>query len=197
MKRIFALFLAALLCTVSFYALAESAIEEADTALFTYEGVFTLNCPIHWEFIPSEPEDIRAYYVPIGILTDPSPTGLVLGMYMMFFEHLKDFNLFEADEEALQKYIADTLADYEPINGIFRETVYAMEDTIPFVIFDTADEYGPCLRAETMFSGWGIFLDLYAYTDESYSACREITEEEYAQFIQILESFLPALPETN
>lgn len=194
MKRVLSVFLAAILFTLPAFAAAE-VLADDDTALFTCEGVFTLTCPVFWEFVPSEKVTDDAHCIPIGILTDPAPTGLVLDMYMVFFEHLASFNLFEADEEALEKYIGDTLADYEPVNGVFRETVRVMDDALPFAVFDLVDEYGPCIRAETMASGWGIFFDLYAYADGTYSACRPLTDEEYALFIQVLESFLPAIPE--
>ena len=193
MKRAFILLFALILCV--FPAFAETAAKDSSTALFTYENVFTLNCPVFWEFVPYESSAATEYYIPIGILTDPAPDGLVMDMYTVFFRHLADFNLSEADEEAFQKYINDSLADYEPLNGIFRETVFAMDGTIPFAVFDLVDEYGPFIRAETMFSGKGIFFDLYAYADESYSVCRPLTEDDYAIFIQILESYLSIIPE--
>jgi len=193
MKKFAILVLAAMLLLGSVAAHADE-IAIAKDGVFTYPGVFQLEYPDHWGFVSSEDsENNTDTFTSIGIITDPSPTGLVVDMWIRYLEDWADFSLFDATEEEMEEYISLTLGDYEEDLAIYRETVYTDEYNIPFIVLVGFDSYGLYVHAETMASGWMICFDLYAYTDSTYETCRDLTEEEYAQFCEIIKSFMPQM----
>ena len=176
MKRMFAIILALLMLCAS------AAAEGRDVSI----DHFSLTLPSDWE-IESDPSDDGEGYQSLGFFYSPDVTGLNIEAYRIFSDDWSDTTMMGADAALQQDYIEsvlDNVAEYTPV---YVDTVYTYEG-IPLVVISYSDELGPLFYAETVLNGTFYCLYIYAYTDDTYSVARELTQEDLTLTEEILSS---------
>lgn len=180
MKRTLSLLFAAMLilCAVSAAC--------ADVPFAT--KYFTLTLPDNWEAVTDEPDsdskdDIEelGYFYPAD-----EETGLIIEALLTYYEELKDFSMWGAEESELQEYtefVLDDFADSKPeLLGVVKA------GSIPFVLIRAEDEDGEFLYAETVTNGYAISFVAYV-ADEN--RVYPMTDSAVEQFKSVLATFLP------
>ena len=159
----------------------------ADDITFT-TPYFTLTLPGDWEIEPGS--EYKSEYFEaedLGFFYSPDDIGLAIEAWMYYFEDIKDFSLWNADEEQLQAYADETMELFEDEDAEYLGIV--MADRIPFVLIRSVDEDGEYLYAETVTNGYTITFYGYVmdYNDNTYP----FTVDHIEQFKQILSTLRP------
>ena len=156
----------------------------------TVPDVLTLTYPDGWEdYGADDRDDVKDEYYNLGFICGPGDTDLNLSIDLYYFPEFADLRLFELDDQAAQDYAGMLMEDYENASLLEIRRVGAHE--IPFVILQTEDSYGPCYMAETLTNGWDLCITGYAFSDESYDAARELTDDDLETFLGIVDSSVP------
>lgn len=171
-------------------AIAEETLLDG---VYTYGDRFAISYPGAWEVMTDEEENTETDIF-AGMLYATEDTGLNVEIYMYYYEDWSDVNLMTLSAEEVKNYaqmLLDTTTGQDPeLKGI----VYTTRDGIPFVITHEIDDLGPMFLADTMLDGWNVLIFGYAYTDDTYTAARPLTEADYELFQSIVESYAPLAP---
>ena len=152
--------------------------------------VLTLTYPDGWEdYGPDDRDDVENEYYNLGFICGPGDSDLNVSIDLYYFPEFADLRLFELDDQAAQDYAGMLMEDYE--NASLLEIRRVGKHEIPFVILQTEDAYGPCYIAETLTNGWDLCITGYAFSDESYDAARELTDDDLETFLGIVDSIVP------
>ena len=180
----------ALLSMLLLLALGGCACAEPLTQQFKTD-YYSLSLPENW-IIDDEDLEKGRNYEDLGAAYAPELIGLVIEAALVHYENMSDVSLWRADEDELQAYIDDVLADYRDDSPEYVKTLWV--DGIPFVVIRAEDEDGPYLYADTMTNGYA--LEFYGYVAMSgIKKTLNISDESFALFEQILSSFKPVLRE--
>lgn len=109
-----------------------------------------------------------------------------VGVYMDYYPDWEEFSLFSASEREIRRYAEDLVEQLTDGEGQAEwiDTIRTPSG-VPFVLLTVEDADGQYLCAETMASGWAIYLFGYASWEE------EISPEYAEAFREIVSSFRP------
>ncbi len=178
MKRCLSLILALALALSVSLSFAESTV-------FTTR-YFTLPLPEGWSADYSDLTDIEDGE-DLGYCYAPEMPGLLIESYMVYYEDLKNYALWNSDAEELQAYIEATVEDFEAENAEYVTTV--MAGSVPFVVIRGEDEDGEFLYADTLTNGYAI--EFWGYLSDNSERSWPLTDEAIEQFVTVLEGFTP------
>ena len=171
--------------------LALSAVCCAEAAEKTFKtAYFTLKLPNGWDFDTEDAdramdEDGMQY---LGYFGENKAIGMFVEAYLVLYEDLQDFSLWNADEDEMQAYAEAVMEDYAEDDP--EDLGIVMAGNIPFVLIKGTDEDGEYLYADTMTNGFAIIMIAYVLDEDGesqYSISRKYVE----QFKSILETFQP------
>lgn len=152
---------------------------------------FTLTIPGNWIIDEGDLEKAEDFE-DLGSAYAPELIGPVIEAALVHYENMNDVSLWRADEDELQTYIDDVLADFRDDSPEYVKTLWA--GGIPFVVIRAEDENGPYLYADTMTNGYALVF--YGYVAMSgIHKTFNISDADYALLEQILLSFKPVLRE--
>ncbi len=156
------------------------------------DDLFTVEYPDEWvNFGADSSYDTENAYYNLGMIGGYRDDELTILIALLYFEGYADLRLFDADDDAVSEFARNLMEDFYCETLLEFRTVgdYA----IPFVLIRGQDDYGDFVLASTISNGWCILMDGYAYEDDSYETFRDLTDEDIAQFIRILDTFEPIL----
>lgn len=179
MKKLTAIILS-LLLTLGIF----SAMAGGETFTTKY---FTMELPEGWEIDTSDLQS-EENLEDLGLFYDAEGKGLAVEAFKTYYEDLKDFKLWELDDDTLKDYAALVLEDFEEDNPVFLDIVKA--GSIPFVLFKAADEDGDYLYADTVANGHTIVFMAYVL-DKDGETILPLTDEYIEEFKTILNTFKP------
>ena len=186
MKRLLGVMVAVILVLSAVCAAAEGVT-------FT-TNYFTLQLPDGWEtdFEDLEKEDNEEE---LGYFADPANVGLACGVYLVYYEDLKDISLFNLDEETIQDYVDAILEEMEDGKPEYLGTVTASPSPdlkpIPLVLFKVTDEDGEFIYADTITNGYSIQFEFFIM-DMDGDTMYPFTDAHIEQIKSILETLQPA-----
>lgn len=202
-KRIIALLLTVLLLTSA--ALADGVFggldlfgifgnKSSDSLALTnthiYGDFFAINYPASWSVGPDASQDTEEYRYG-GLLYSPEDTGFNVDIHLYHAADWDDFSLADQDMATIEAFDEMTVETAPNLHYVRREYIYTPGMGIPFIIYDAQDEYGPMFAAETIVNGWFVTIYGFAYTDGTFTTCRELTDDDYALFIDIVNTYTP------
>lgn len=191
MKHLYRILIA--LLTLALMLPCAIAEEPRLEGIYTYGDRFAIRYPSEWDVLTDEADntdtDIFA-----GMLYSLEDTGLNVEVWMYYYADWYDVNLMTLSAEEVKAYADMLLETTAGLDPELRGIVYTTHDGIPFVITRETDDLGPMFLADTMLDGWNVLIYGYAYTDETYSVARPLTEADYELFQAIVESFAPLAP---
>lgn len=187
-KRLLVLLLT--LCLfLSASALADNAIALPRTHV--YEDIFSINYPDDWRVHQIGMES-TATDKECGLLYSPEDTGLNMEIFVFYVDSMADANVTQMSSDELTAYALETIELEKALQFSFADFVVTHSaPSIIFLVCNGADEQGQLFIAETVLDGWITRIYGYAYTDGTYTACRDLTSEDYALFKAIVESYTP------
>lgn len=179
MKKIVALTLAALLVFSIGFAFA---------ATYTAGKYYTMDYDAHafWLDNTSNTEENTDDYKWLYMLYDDN---MVIDAVLVPAYGYEGVNLYEADEDEREAYVAETLESFAEYNAVYVDALTSVSG-YPFYIFSMEDEDGPYYFGETIIGGTSVNLNCY-YSDktaEPDDALLEALEE-------LLITIRPAEPE--
>lgn len=164
---------------------------------------FTITLPEGWDIdtTPLDEDETEEGIVYLGIFADTKRVGLEAIAYLVYYEDLKDFSLWNADEEDLELYTDFLMDVYEEDRpkylGIIKaHSSITMSDgtvrtsSIPFVLIKGMDEDGEYLCADTITNGYAIEIKAIV-VDEGWENQYSMTEKYIEQFKSVLSTFQP------
>jgi len=158
----------------------------ADGQDFT-TAYFTLKLPENW-IIDTEDLEKKEGEESLGFFGDDREGGLVGAAYLVYYEELKDFALWNADEQGLQAYTDTLLEEFADLSPVSLGTV--MAGKVPLVLIRCSDEEGEFVYADTVTNGYTIQFEFYVPDDETEKML-PVTDECIEQIKAILETFAP------
>ena len=162
----------------------------ASASVLTIPNILTLEYPDEWkDFGADDSDDVENEYYNLGFIGGRGATDLNICLDLNYLEQFADFRLFDGDDQIAQDFASWLINDYE--NGKLLQIRRVGAHEIPFVILKIQDSYGPSYVAETLTNGWDLSLTAYAYTDSSYDVSRELTSEDLATFLAVVDSIEP------
>ena len=180
MKRFFILMTAAVL----FLSIACAAAAETFSTNY-----FSLELPEDWEIDTTDLEK-KEGEESLGFFGGKVGDGLLLGgAYLVYYEDLKDFALWNSSEEELKEYTDILLEEFADANPEMIGTVTVGK--IPLVLIRGADKDGEFVYADTVTNGYSIQFEFYAM-DSDGEKDLPLTDEHIKQIETILASFKPA-----
>lgn len=179
MKHVVCLALALLLAASLF---CSAAAENVFTTKY-----FTMTLPDGWE-IDTEDLESGQDAEALGFFGSSEEIGLVAGAYLVYYEDLKDFALWNAGEEELQAYAETVIEDFGDDSSEWIGTV--MAGSIPFILIKGEDADGEYLYADTITNGYSIQFEVYV-TDMEGEKYYPVTDSYIDQFKDILATFRP------
>ena len=175
-------------CLLAALLLALSACNAMAEVMFKTE-YFTLTLPSGWE-VDTDSEEVKKDETFLGIFGSPEEIGMVVEVFLEYFDDFKDVSLWNMNEAELKDYsdmLMEDFADESPENlGV--TTV----GNIPFVFIKATDEYGEYLYAETMTNGNAIEFEAYI-ADYDNEKTYPLKDEDIEQFKAILSTFQPVM----
>lgn len=180
MKRIISLLLALLLI------LPAACCAAAEDTVFT-TSYYTLTLPRDWDadYEDAGVEDEGVEY--LGMFGSLEDEGLVVIAYLVYYETLKDFSMWNADASELEEYAQAMLEDFEDDSPRLLDVMTA--GNIPFVLLFAVDEDGDYVYAETMTNGYAI--EFFVYMADEYGDTLPMTDEQIERFKTVLATFQP------
>ena len=176
------------LLTVISLLLSLAGAALADPVTFTTE-YFTLQLPDGWiidtEDLESESDSSAKC---LGFFGESSDKGLVAGVYLVYYEDLKNVALWSSDEDELQAYIEAVLEDYKDEHA--ESLGIVMAGKIPLILIKGVDKDGEFLYADTMTNGYAIEFQVI-HIDDNTDNQYPITAEQIELFKSILSTFQP------
>ncbi len=183
MKKTVAIF-ALLALLLTFGAFAETLGGRFETK-FYYMPI-----PEDWE---TDKEDLKSEkdHWELGFLYSPGKNDFVSVMaYLDYYDSWQDVSLWRTDRDYMSEYLKPLLDDYAEYSPEVKETVQAGK--IPFIVLKLNDRGNIYYWAETMTNGYVLGFEFNAkFRVGSKYAYRSVTDEEYALFSQMLQSFTP------
>ena len=180
MKRLISLAVAAVLMLSAAFAAAEGV-----TFSTPY---FTMELPDGW-IIETDDLDKKEGEETLGYFGSPDQIGLVCGAYLVYYEELKDFALWNASEEEVNAYTEVLMEEFEDSNPELIGILTA--DKIPLVMIRMHDDDGDFLYVDTVTNGYAIQFEI-SVTDSEGEKFYPITDEYIEQVKTILATFKPA-----
>ena len=180
MKRLLSLVAAAALMLSAVFATAEGV-----TFSTKY---FSVELPEGW-LIDTDDLEKEEGEECLGFFGSPEEVGMACGTYLVYYEDLKDFALWNASKEELEEYKEILMEEFEDGSPELIDIVTA--DKIPLVVIRVHDEDGDFIYADTMTNGYAIQFEFYV-TDEGGEKLYPITDEHIEQVKTILATFKPA-----
>ncbi len=106
-----------------------------------------------------------------------------------YYSNWSDVSLWRGREEDMREYKDVLLKDYKDYSPELVETVTVGK--IPFLVMKLTDNDAVFYYAETMTNGYAVSFEYYAL--DARSEWRNVTDEEYRLFIEMLKTFEPKL----
>ena len=172
---------------ITVVALVLSAACAAAAGVTFSTDYFTLQLPDEWEIDTEdlESEDGRQC---LGYFGGPEDIDLVGVAYLVYYEELKDFALWNSDDEELQAYTDVLLEEYKDSNPELIGVVKA--DKIPLVMIRNNDDDGEFIYVDTITNGYSVQI-IFELIDANGEKTYPVTEEKIGQIKDILATFLP------
>lgn len=182
MKR-FASLLIALLLAMSF---AVSAAAEAPVFTTKY---FTLTLPEGW-IIDMDTSDAEQQegMEDLGYFYAPDSVGMTVEAYLIYYEELKEFALWNVEDADIQAYADLILEEYADEKPVFLGILKA--GAVPFVLVKVTDEEGEYIYADTVTNGYSIQFAAYI-SDYDAEKSYDLKDEDIELFKTILSTFKP------
>ena len=176
------------LLTLSLMLPSAIAAETKLDGIYNYGDRFIISYPGDWDVLVDEEYNTETEIF-AGMLYSLEDTGLNVEIYMYYYADWWDVNLMNMAAEEVKAYGEMLLETNQLYSPELRGYVYTTRDGIPFVITHEIDDLGPMFLADTMLDGWNVLIYGYAYTDDTYSVGRELTDADYELFKSIVESY--------
>ncbi len=180
MKRLFGLLAA-------FVLVFSACCAAAEGVKFSTE-YFSLQLPENW-IIDTEDLESKEGEQSLGYFGGPADVDLVGGAFLVYYEDLKDFALWNASEDEVKDYADALLEEFGDCNPVLVGTVTAGK--IPLILIRGSDEEGEFLYADTMTNGYAIQFEFYV-SDEEGEQMYPLTDEHIELVKTILATFQPA-----
>ncbi|MBO7664221.1 MAG: hypothetical protein J6U01_12730 [Clostridia bacterium] len=151
---------------------------------------FTMQLPEGWE---TDFEDLTNEdgVEELGYFGEPAAYGLTGGSFLVYYEEMKDFRLFDASQEEMQAYIDALMEEYKDDHPVYLDTV--MADKIPLVMFRCTDQDGEYILIDTMTNGYAIEIQFYVMSDdEKDEKTYPVTDRQLELIKSVLATFRPA-----
>ena len=162
----------------------------AFAATLTIPDILTLEYPDNWDnYGPDDEDDEENVYYNLGFVCGTGARDLNVSIDLYYFPEYADLRLFELEEPDIMDFTDRLMEDYT--DPRFMEIRWVGAHRIPFVIMEATDSYGPYYIAETLTNGWDLCITGYAFSDESYDAARELTDDDLETFLAIVDSIVP------
>jgi hypothetical protein len=150
---------------------------------------FSMELPEGWEFTNEKQEpDSKDGSIELGSFWSPDNESLAFGVYLVYYEDLKNVSLWSSDANELQDYVEAVKEDLAEFRPEYLDTV--MAGKIPFVLFRCTDEDGDFIYADTITNGNAIQFEA-GVLDLNDKYC-PVTDQHIDMIKTILASFKPA-----
>jgi hypothetical protein len=181
MKRLISLMIAAALFLTA-------ACAAADGVKFSTD-YFTLDLPNNWEIDTEGLEQQEDGEKSLGFFYDNENIGLIGAAYLVYYEELKDFALWNASEAEVKDYADALLEEFEGKKAELVGVINAGK--IPLVLVKCTDDDGEFLYADTITNGYAIEFEFYVM-DADGKTMYPITEQHIEQVKTVLATLQPA-----